>query len=354
LKKIYLWGAILSIVLLTCLAFLALDSQSSGPQNSNLLQSNISITFTGDVMLGRGVSTVLDSQDVFQDLKQLFKSSDLVVINLESPFTTSSQNLKQSIPLKADPKYAQVLKDNNINVVCLANNHIMDYGSGGLNDSITTLKKYNISYIGAGENLQKATEPAYFNVNNTNVAILNFFDKTTFTEFSEAELPPATDKTSGFAPADWNIVKERIDQAKNKSDIVIVVFHYGNEYSSTPNQYQENLSRKSIDEGADLVVGSHTHVPQKVESYKGKLIFYSLGNCVFDQSNTATQESMIAQLKVLNGSAEVTLYPIQIVNYMPKFMDNESAEEFLNSIKAESNADIQIENGKGIITMGKL
>lgn len=268
-------------------------------------------------MLGRTVSTVLDSEDVFQDLKQLFKTSDLVVINLESPFTTSTQNLKQSIPLQADPKYAQVLKDNNINVVCLANNHIMDYGSGGLNDSIATLKKYNISYIGAGENLQKATEPAYFNVNNTKVAILNFFDITTFTEFSESEMPPATNNTPGFAPADWNIVKERIDQAKNKSDIVVVVFHYGNEYSTTPNQYQESLSRKSIDEGADLVVGSHPHVPQRVESYNGKLIFYSLGNCVFDQSNTATLDSMVVELKVLNGSAGVTLYPIHIVNSIP-------------------------------------
>lgn len=322
----------------------------SEPQKLEINASNITIFLTGDVMLTRGVDSLLDNnRDVFGDLTPLFKMSDLVVINLEDPFTNSKNNLKTVIPLKADPEHVQILKEDNINVACLANNHIMDYGETGLNDTVRALESYNITYVGAGSNLQQASKPAYFEVDNRTIAILNYFDTTTFQEFSELELRPATANNSGFAPAEWNVIKENLNQAKNRSDIVIVVFHYGNEYSTSPNEYQQNLSRKCIDEGADIVVGSHPHVTQGVESYNGKLIFYSLGNCVFDQSNPATKYSMVVKLQDLNGNLTATIYPFHITNSCPRFMSTQSAESFLKNIKSHSNADIKIEDGKGII-----
>ncbi len=320
------------------------------PQKSQPETSNITIFLTGDVMFDFAVDPLIDSGvDVFGDLTPLFKTADIVVINLEDPLTNSTNNLKTVVPVKADPKDVQVLKNDNINVACLANNHIMDYGESGLNDTLNTLKSYNITTLGAGENLQQASKPAYFVVDNRTIAILNFFDTTTFQEFSKSELPPATENSSGFAPAEWNIIKQSLDGAKNHADIVIVVFHYGNEYSTVPNQYQENISRKCIDEGADMVVGSHPHVLQRVESYNGKLIFYSLGNCVFDQSNPSPKESMVVKLQDLNGNLTAIIYPFRITNSCPRFMDTRRAEAFLNSIKAQSNADIKIDNGKGII-----
>jgi len=205
--------------------------------------------------------------------------------------------------------------------------------------------------MGAGENLQEALQPAYFNINGKKIAIINFIDLTTFQGFSNSELPPATNNSPGFAPAEWNLVKNSIDTAKNQSDIVVVLFHYGNEYSFSPNKYQTDLSRKCIDEGADMVVGAHPHVPQEIESYKGKLIFYSLGNCVFDQSNPITKDSMIVQLQIVNGNADVTVIPIHIVNSSPKIMDNSQANVFLNKINAESNIKMDIENGRGILNV---
>ena len=263
MKKTY-FGIILLVIIAISAIFL-LFSQAASSEKSlqyNSPQSSLSIVITGDVMLGRGVGSAINSDhNIFGDLKSIFKQSDLVVVNLESPFTYSSKNFKKIVPLKANPAYAHILKDNNVDAVALANNHIMDYGPQGLTDTLATLDKYNITHVGAGENLQDALQPAYFNINGKRVAVINFMDLNTFRGFGKSELSPATDNSPGFAPAEWNIVQNSIGTAKSQADIVIVFFHYGNEYSMTPNKYQTTLSRKCIDEGADIVVASHPHVP---------------------------------------------------------------------------------------------
>lgn len=353
MKKIY-FGIILLILVLTTffLLFAPFNASSEKAIQYSSPQSSVNMVITGDVMLGRGVGSVISSNpNIFGDLKPIFSQSDLVVVNLESPFTDSNKNFKKTVPLKANPEYAHILKDNNLDAVALANNHIMDYGPQGLNDTLAALDRYNITHMGAGQNLQEALQPAYFNINGKKIAIINFMDLTTFQGFGESELPPATDNSPGFAPAQWDLVKNSIDTAKSQADIVIVFFHYGNEYSLTPNKYQTELSRKCIDEGADIVVGSHPHVPQGIESYKGKLIFYSLGNCVFDQSNPITKDSMVVQLQILNGNADVTVIPIHISNSSPKIMSEQRADKFLNRINSESNVKMDIENGKGKLSM---
>lgn len=331
-------------------------AQSTGDEHKLKLQgANMTLIFTGDVMMGPKVETVLAAgQNVFEDLEPTFERSDLVVINLEAPFTNSTDNWKQLIPLKADPQYAYLLKDNHINVANIANNHIMDYGPTGFYETIGILKADNISYMGAGENLDKASQPAYFNVSNKTIAIVSFYDNVTFTYYAPEEIQSATNTRPGYAPASWDVVKKSIDTAKNNSDFVIVCFHYGNEYEQTHDQYQENLSRKSIDEGADLVIGNHAHITQDVELYKEKLIFYSLGNCVFYDLSAGSPNSIIVEIKVVNGTAQAIIHPIHIIDCTPYLMDNESAQSFLESIKAKSSANIKIENGMGIIDMGQL
>lgn len=352
-KKVYL-AVILSVAFIISLSSWFMLQSHSEVQKPAPDSSNITIFLTGDVMFYFAVDSLLDEGvDVFGDFNTPFKASDLVVINLEAPFTNSNENLKTVIPVKADPEHASLLKSDNVKVACLANNHIMDYGETGLNDTLKTLKNYNITTVGAGENLQEANQPAYFLVDDHKIAILNYFDTTTFQEFSQSELPAATSNSSGFASADWNIIKENLDEAKKQADIVIVILHYGNEYSTSPNEYQQNISRKCIDDGADMVVGSHPHVIQKVESYQGKVIFYSLGNFVFDQTNPSPKESMAVQFQDLNGNLSAIIYPFRLTNSCPLFMDTESSESFLKSLRAQSDADIKIENGKGIIAIEK-
>jgi poly-gamma-glutamate synthesis protein (capsule biosynthesis protein) len=326
-------------------------NQSSMSTTPNVTQSNVTMFFTGDVMLGRGVDGLLASgQNVFRNVDPMFLNADAVVINLEDPMTTSSTNFKKTVPLKANPIYAPLLKKNNIVVACLANNHIMDYGNTGLTDTINTLKSNGINYTGAGYNIDQATQPVYLNIKGRKIAVLNFLDNSSFTEFLPSEMPGATINSSGYAPADWNIIKQRIDESKKNSDITIVVFHYGNEYSTTPNPSQIELSHECIDEGADMVIGDHPHVIQKIESYKGKPIFYSLGNFVFDQSNIATHSSLMLEMDMVGNETKIIVHPMTLVNSIPRPMDNTTSITLLNQLKTESLLNMTIEGGDGVIT----
>jgi len=307
--------------------------------------------FTGDVMLGRGVDGILaNGQNVFANVDQLFKNSDGAVINLEDPMTKSSIAYKSTIPLKANPAYAHILKDNNIVVACLANNHIMDYGDAGLNETIAALNSNALNYTGAGNNIDQASKPVYLNIKGHKIAILNFMDNTTFTGFSPSEMAAATTNSPGYAPADWNIVKQRIDDAKNNSEITIVVFHYGNEYNTQPNSYQIELSHKCIDEGADMVIGSHPHVIQPIETYNGKPIFYSLGNFVFDQSNAATHNSLMVEMDLNGNNVNLKVHPMVLVSSIPRLMDNSSANQLLENLKNKSSVNMTISGGEGLIS----
>lgn len=302
-------------------------------------------------MLGRGVDGILESgQNVFRDVDPLFQNSDAVVVNLEDPLTTSSTNFKQAIPLKANPTYTHVLKDNKVVVACLANNHIMDYGDKGLTDTISALQSNGINYTGAGENLDQAIKPVYLDIKGRKITILNFMDNTTFTGFLPSEMPAATVNSPGYAPADWNIIKKSIDESKKNSDITVIVFHYGNEYSIIPNNYQIDLSHKCIDEGADIVIGSHPHVIQEIESYNGKPIFYSLGNFVFDQSNAATHSSLMVEMDLVGNEAKVVVHPMILVGSIPRPMDNSSGTAILEKLKSQSSLNMTIDGGNGLLT----
>ena len=326
-------------------------NQPSSVTSSYNNGSNVTLFFTGDVMLGRGVDRILaGGQNVFINVDPLFLNADAVVVNLEDPLTNSSINYKKTVPLKANPIYAPLLKKNNIVVACLANNHIMDYGNSGLTDTINALKSNGINYTGAGDNLDQATEPVYLNIKGRKIAILNFLDNSTFTEFLPSEMPSATINSPGYAPADWNIIKQRIDESKQNSNITIVIFHYGNEYSTTPNPSQIELSHECIDEGADMVIGSHPHVIQKIESYKGKPIFYSLGNFVFDQTNPATHSSLMVEMDLSGNNANIIVHPITLVNSIPRPMDNITSTTLLDQLKTQSSLNMTISGGKGILT----
>lgn len=352
MKKIFIIVLLLlGVIFVAVYGINSMLNISKNVSSDSVSKSNITMYFTGDVMLGRGVDSILSSgQNVFANVDHLFKNSDGAIINLEDPMTTSSVAFKSTIPLKANPAYAHVLKDNNIVVACLANNHIMDYGNTGLSDTLTALTKTGLNVTGAGNNLEQASKPVYLNIKGRHIAILNFMDNTTFTGFSPSEMAAATTNSPGYAPADWNLVKSRIDEAKNNSDFTVVVFHYGNEYSTQPNNYQISLSHQCIDEGANMVIGSHPHVIQPIETYKGKPIFYSLGNFVFDQSNIATHDSLMVEMDLNGNITNIKVHPMILKGSIPQLMDNSSATQILENLKNESQVNMTINGGEGLIS----
>jgi len=306
----------------------------------------INITFTGDVMLGRNVNSVLyEEPQPFKKVINLTNGTDLTVINLESPITDSANPRDKLITFKADPQFTKSLKDAGVDVACLANNHIMDYGEEGLNDTIKNLEANDIMYVGAGPNITEAYKPLTIDIKGKRIAIIQA------SEFAdEYYMPPATKNRPGFAPISWDHIKSAIEDAKNaKADYIICEFHYGNEYRHIPNELQSNISHKCIDEGAFMVVGHHPHVPGSIEKYKDHLVFYSLGNCVFDMQNPETKKSMIIVVTIKGNNSIVHIYPINLIGYYPHPMDVDDANTFLDELESYSNVEIQNQNGVGII-----
>ena len=327
--------------------FMNLDSDSY-----DLGHDEVSVAVTGDVMFGRKMPAVLESgESPFRYVENVTKNADVLLVNFENPVTTSTYAVKGDVPLKADPKYTYLLSGaNDVVVASQANNHALDYGETGLNESIKNLKEAGIYVIGAGMNSAEATKPVVIEKGDRKITILNYMDADNFAEY-RGVMDPATANSSGYSAYDSELAQRQIQEAReNGSSIVIVYLHYGNEYSRSPNDNQIKISHELINDGADIVIGSHAHVTQGVEMYNGKPIFYNLGNFIFDQSNPATHISYFLNLDLVEDNCTVTLYPTYISNYLPNFMDAESGKALINGLYPQCDELDVTENGTGVLT----
>ena len=268
-----------------------------------------------------------------------------------TPVTTSSYAVKGDVPLKADPKYTYLLSGaNDVVVASQANNHALDYGEAGLNESIRNLKEAGIYVIGAGMNSAEASQPVVIESGDRKIIILNYMDADNFAEY-RGVMDPATANSSGYSAYDSELAERQIQEAReNGSSIIIAYLHYGNEYSRSPNDNQVKISHELINDGADIVIGSHAHVTQGVEMYNGKPIFYNLGNFIFDQSNPATHISYFLNLDLVEDNCTVTLYPTYISNYLPTFMDAESGKALINGLYPQCDEMNVTDEGTGVLT----
>ena len=362
-KKIII---IIFLVILLGVLLVALDSpflrtseKISNGDTSNLLEltpeivkGNLSITVTGDVMFGRNMPGVLSlDSSPFRYVENVTGDTDILLINTENPFTTSSNAVKPDVPLKASPEYIPLLNGTTGMVISAnANNHVFDYGVEGMRDSISNLDSNGIAHIGAGENKAEATKPITVEKEGHKITIFNYMDSENFQEYSQEVMPIAGDNSPGYSA--WDDVESvnQIKQAKeNGSDIIIVYMHYGNEYSRSPNENQEKISHLAIDAGASAVVGAHTHVTQGIEMYNGKPIFYNLGNFMFDQSNTATHSAYFVDFDVKGENVTATVYPVYISGYLPTFMSSSDGASLLSSLTPQCS-ELQItDEGTGKI-----
>lgn len=215
--------------------------------------------------------------EIFNDFASYILSADWAITNLEAPLTCISEKIEKSGPcLKAPQKSANILFNAGFRTVTLANNHIMDYGSEGLCDTILACKKSGISYVGAGENQEDISRYIVNKVGDIKVAIVNF---------CENEFSTITKDGYGANPIDPVQNFYQIKKAKQEADFVIVITHAGHEQYQLPSPRMKSLFRYYIDLGADVVVNHHTHCISGYEVYNNSPIFYSLGNFSFDWNN---------------------------------------------------------------------
>ena len=267
---------------------------------ASLNPDNFSLLFAGDVMLGRSVNTRIqkfaDYSWPFRQISALLSDADLTMVNLESPFRSGCRPTDTGMVFCADPKSIEGLILSGVDLVNLANNHIGNQGDMGMEDTLNTLSDSGIASIGRGQ-------PYLKTINKIRIGFVGFND-----------IPPFT---SGISRATKDQINNEISAIREKVDLVVTTFHWGNEYQRTHSPRQSELAHLAIDSGADLVIGHHPHWVQDSEIYQGKTIYYSLGNLVFDQMwSEETRNGLVIKL-TFSGTALVNeeKIPIKIFDY---------------------------------------
>ena len=270
------------------------------------------LLFAGDIMLDRGVEWYAKQhQDwnwPFLRIADFLQEADLVFGNLESVISNKGENQGSIYSFRAEPETLKALVFAGFDILSVANNHSLDYGSEALVDSIQRLKDSDILPVGGGQNRSEAHAPVFKTIRDTTIAFLAF-------SAVGSPLWQAGEQSPGIAWMDsskLSQLKQDIEAAQKLSDIVVVSFHFGEEYQTEPNDTQKLISKAAIDAGADVVVGHHPHVVQPLEQYKNGWIAYSLGNFVFDQGfSKETMEGIM--LKVLIKEKSITqVTPLKI------------------------------------------
>jgi hypothetical protein len=240
----------------------------------------IKLIITGDFCPQERVQNIILSgnfNSLYNDFLPHLADSDLNITNLESPLAGVKTPVVKIGPNHiAKEMCVDALVYGNFNILTLSNNHIYDQGEDGLNSTFQLCNKNNIDYVGAGRNIEEASKVLFRQIKNKKLAFLNF---------SENEFSTATNSKAGSNPL--NPVKNyySIKSARENSDYVIVIVHGGHEGYSLPSNRMIETYRFFIDAGANIVIGHHTHCFSGHENYGGGLIFYSLGNFIFDSDD---------------------------------------------------------------------
>ncbi|MBP7901305.1 MAG: CapA family protein [Spirochaetes bacterium] len=321
---------------------------------SETKSEEFTILFMGDFLTGINIEHFTRNEGAdypYKRIKPLIDKYDLVFANLESSITERGKPVtNKAWVFRTSYFCASYLPSLGLDVVSLSNNHILDYGKDGLTDTIDFLKKNNIAYCGAGMNESEARKPAAISSGKKEILFLSYND-----------LPPSYyyAKGSKYGSAEINDEKIISDilKHKTKDNLVFVSLHWGIEHSTQIKPEQIEQAHKYIDAGADGIIGHHPHVPQGVEIYKGKPVFYSLGNAVNGYYNQKYMPNIFGAVKIKDGNvAEVRVIPVEGDNYKMKFqpfpLKGEEAVTFLKKVESLSSrfkTKFIIDNGEAVV-----
>lgn len=277
---------------------------------------------TGDVLLARSVNAksvrLNDFFWPFRETAPILQGGDVTFINLETPLISKCPLTTEGMVFCGDIRNSEGLKKSGIDVINFANNHVGNYGSKGIQATAALLKQKGFSVSGL-------TGPVYVTVKGLQFAFLGYNDVT---------------NQVGIAQARPGVIKKDILEAKQKASVVVVQFHWGQEYTDQATDRQRMLAHEAIDAGADVVIGNHPHWMQPIEIYRGKIIAYSYGNFVFDQLwSQQTREGLVGRYTFYdNRLIDVEFMPIEIRDYgQPVFLTGRKKEMVLGELAKKSS-----------------
>ena len=312
------------------------DSKKSKNTGKSLAgQDDTTVVFAGDVYFSdyvlanysqSGIKGIL-SEPLLNELA----GADITMLNNEFPYSTrGSQAPDKQFTFRIAPSYVSILKESGADLVTLANNHVLDYGTDALSDTFQTLDDAGIAYAGAGDSLERASRLMTKEANGRTFGFLAASRVFPVVSWNVENAQPGV-----FSAYDPSRLIAAVSEARSHCDFLCVYLHWGIERSTKPEQYQISMAHALIDAGADAVIGAHPHVLQGVEYYNGKPVFYSLGNFIFYQN---IEQTAIAKLTLsADNTASWQLLPAKASNACTALISDANAcKEFYQYIKGLS------------------
>ena len=276
------------------------DFEEAAKRQEEEAEKEIILSFVGDLnlngfqalYLSEGIKGLLCDSCINE-----LVSADYTMGNHEFAFSNRGEPAEKEYVFREDPELVSALQDMGMDIVSLANNHALDYGQNALLDTMETLQNVSIEYVGAGADYNEAKALKTVELKGKKLGFLAASRVIPTTSWN-AE----SDKPGMFTCYDPTELLKAIQEAKESCDVVIVYLHWGEERKEYPEDYERQLGKDCIDAGADLVLGSHPHILQGFEFYKGKAICYSLGNFLF----LRTTDTVVLQASI-SSENEITL-----------------------------------------------
>jgi poly-gamma-glutamate synthesis protein (capsule biosynthesis protein) len=306
----------------------------------------ISLTLLGDIVPARSVYEKMLKHGFdypFKEVAFAASNSDLTFGNFECPITDKIDPPTEGMSFVTPTKVLPGLKSLGLDLVTLANNHSTNYGPQPFVETLKQLKKSGIVYVGGGKDYTEAHALRVINKNGLKIGVLNYNSiigglKADVGSPGVAwlHMPPWNKKID---QSELLQMKKEIIAAKTKVDFLIVAIHWGVEYKLEPIKEQVSVAHIAINSGADLVWGSHPHVPSTFEIHKGKLIIYHLGNFIFDQMwSEETREGVIAKLTISGQDIKkIQLTPYKIYDYaQPRILQGNSGRYIIDRMMSKS------------------
>lgn len=235
-----------------------------------------------------------DCSSLFGNLLPLLDDSDLSAINIEFPLTNLEKPKTKRKLYKGEPATIEPIVQAGFSLVCLSNNHILDYGQQGMRDTMTLVKNKGMDVVGCGRNLSEARKPYMISRDGIQVAILNI---------SEKEFNFATQTKGGANPIDCKDNIDDIKCAKKECHHVVVIVHTGQDYCFLPTPSMKKRLRSFVDAGASAVLCHHSHYISGIEEYKGAPIYYGLGSLIYPRfHNEEMNKTIVVSLEVKKHS----------------------------------------------------
>ena len=280
------------------------------------LAVSLTVVLTGDILLDRGVRQVIERRGVDHlfspGVDSVLRSAQVVVGNLECPATKIEAPVFKRFIFRAEPEWLTTLQQHGFTHLNLANNHALDQGREGLMDTRRNIQRARMVPVGAGATMDEAVQPVLLAesprrvwlVPSLRLALENYAYLTDRPCVSQEPMDSLLDRVHRLKRAD-------------STAIVIVSLHWGGEHTLQPVPRQRVEAHQLVMAGADVIVCHHTHTLQTVEEYRGKMIYYSIGNFIFDQSKPLNSRACIVRLNIKRDGLTVETVPVEIRQCVP-------------------------------------